>query len=555
MTLFLCVLWTLVLLTAQTPASPSFSDATRFGLTLPTVTVASPEWELRQLEPLTLQGRNLPAERTITITLDTASGEIQESVQVATDGTVLLERTLFANLNGITITMPNTTLTNTIMTNTTARLEVNTTPQQVNLPPTVLLTRTPFSISDTNTDTANPSTTNPATAAATSAPADQDDGVFSQLARPEENATTASTATPPEATITAEATTTNATENATETATEAIQTEASNATGVEAVEAEPADPVTPEAAADTPQDASTTETVADETPPETESETDISTDTMTTVTEETSPEPSPETSPLPADQAPQPSAIPAWLRSLANVGWYMAYTLVGVIIALRITLLCKYWVAQSEDIEAYWRKYKDVPRFTRLNIVRYFSLLEKLVLLLLFAVTVALATLGNWAQQGFTVSAWSALARAFTNPWTSLASANPPGFANIVWQVALVVFLLAALLALITLILPRLERAKTASRTPLYVLFALLVPGSGLVDEDAAGLGLFLLLAWALIGLSVLRELYDLPFQFDLGIWGGLEALAGLYLLNAFALLGVLVWSRRKQQQLKRTVA
>jgi len=222
---------------------------------------------------------------------------------------------------------------------------------------------------------------------------------------------------------------------------------------------------------------------------------------------------------------------------------------------VRITLLCKYWVAQSDDIEAYWRKHKDVPRFVRLDIVRYFSVLERLMLVLLFALTLLLSTLGHWAARGFPEAVWSALGHTFTNPWTSLATADPPGVARVVWFVMLAVFLLACLLALIALVVPRSARAKEAPRTPLYVVFALLVPGSGLLDEDTAGVGLLLLLAWAVVGLSVLRDLYALPFQFDLGIWGGVVALAAVYLLNAFALLGVFVWSRRKQQQLERTVA
>jgi hypothetical protein len=544
------------------------------------VQVVLPQWEVSSLEPLTLQGRNLPVEHTITITLLTSAGDIQETVQVASDGTAMLSRTLFADVSSITITTPESTVS----------LDIVGPNQRVVLEPTVLLSPAPFSVNsvlsqlaeaDANTDTQSTVTATletPATEEPASAEAEEP--VPETPVADAEEAASAETAAE------------TATESATETTSDVPETETSeaapapsassdvleadtapnaSATDVDSDPTEMPTEAQPPTEATTP-DTSTTEattteatttavttTAATETV-DTESTEDVTTDTTTatgtTTATDTAVSADPtEEAPVGTTAALEPRAVAAWLRSLANVGWYLAYTLVGVIIALRVTLLCKYWVAQSNDIEAYWRKYKDVPRFARLNIVRYFSLLEKLVLLLLFAVTLSLATLGHWAQQGFTSPAWTALAQTFTNPWTSLADARPPGMANIIWQVALVVFLLACLLALIALVLPRFESASAAPRTPLYTLFALLAPGSGLADEDAAGVGLLFLLAWAVVGLSVLRDLYDLPFQFDIGIWGGLIALAGLYLLNAFALLGVFVWSRRKQQHLKRTVA
>lgn len=517
MTVFLSVLWTLVLLTAQPPAPPTELVT---GAMLARVHVAAPEWELTQLEPLVLQGRNLPAEGNIVVTFDTAVGEIQETVRATIEGTVVLERTLFAPVNTITIVTPDGT----------AKLDASTAPQQVTLAPVVLLTRVvPFGTSqedvleqlvtseaalETATEEAAPIVVARVEAVPDEAVPDEaisDEAVPDEVVSDEAPSEAADPVTPD--IVTSEPGSEASIEPATPDA--LAEPEETGAEPTELPSLEPANPaITPEAA-----------------------------ETTTATTEVTT------------EETAEPRTVPAWLRALANVAWYLAYTLVGVIVAVRITLLCKYWVAQSDNIEAYWREHKDVPRFARLDIVRYFSLLEKLVLVVLFALTLLLATLGDWAQRGFSESVWSALTRTFTNPWSGIARANPPGVAQVLWYVMLAVFLLAFLLALIALVLPRFERAKHAPRTPLYVVFALLVPGSGLVDEDAAGLGLVLLLAWAVVGLSVLRELYDLPFQFELGIWGGFEALAGVYLLNALALLAVFVWSRRKQQPLERTVA
>ncbi|MEM7735132.1 MAG: hypothetical protein AAF267_05020, partial [Deinococcota bacterium] len=247
------------------------------------------------------------------------------------------------------------------------------------------------------------------------------------------------------------------------TPTEAISTEATSTE-------EPLPTETPTDKAATTETASPEPLTAEETPSET-----ASTETTSDATTET---------PTPVVSTP-----PAWLVALGRSSWHLTFAVVLAIIALRLTLLCKYWVAQSEDIEAYWREHKRVPKLARLNIMNYFSVAEKLTLLGLFGVALLLAILAHWEDGGFATSLNTTLQQAVRNPWAALASANPPQLASLVWQVALGVFFVAAVIHLVGLVLPRPERARAPQGTPLYGLFSVLIPGSALA---ARGYGILL---------------------------------------------------------------
>jgi hypothetical protein len=249
----------------------------------------------------------------------------------------------------------------------------------------------------------------------------------------------------------------------------------------------------------------------------------------------------------PAIETPAPvvrTPPPAWLIALGRSSWYLTFAVILAIIGLRLTLLCKYWVSQSEDIEAYWREHKTVPKLARLNIMRYFNTAEKLTLLGLFIVALLLATLAHWEDGAFATSLVTALQQTSRNPWRALAGALPPQLSALVWQIALGVFFVATSIHLVGLVLPRPERAQTPKGTPLYGLFSLLIPGSALASR---GYGIVLMLAWVVVGTSVLRQIYNLPDILNLGVWGGFWALGVVYGLNLILLVAHYILGRRKQ--------
>src|SRR5690606_23018771 len=101
----------------------------------------------------------------------------------------------------------------------------------------------------------------------------------------------------------------------------------------------------------------------------------------------------------------------------------------------------------------------------------------------------------------------AALGAAFTNPWAALTGLRAFG-PYWLWVGVVVLFLAWIAWTVITLLIPRPASARTAPRTFLYHLLALLLPGSGLADELW---GVVLLLPWAIFGIDTLLHFFAFP--------------------------------------------
>jgi hypothetical protein len=77
--------------------------------------------------------------------------------------------------------------------------------------------------------------------------------------------------------------------------------------------------------------------------------------------------------------------------TLGRHGWAAVLALLATIFLLHLTLVAKYWVPQSEA---------RAPVWGRLLSIRYYSLTEKLVLVLLLAITLGAAGLAAWYERG-----------------------------------------------------------------------------------------------------------------------------------------------------------
>ena len=141
------------------------------------------------------------------------------------------------------------------------------------------------------------------------------------------------------------------------------------------------------------------------------------------------------------------------------------------------------------------------------------------------------AASGNWQD---------ALAGAFTNP-QRIFSTPPYGFSLLLWHALQLLFLLALLIHVGFLIVPRPRSAHRAPRSWAYTLLALLFPGTGLADELW---GIFLLVPWAVLGTWALLPGFISGFPLTLSL-----ALAGVYLLNTVAVI-VEGWSYRSERRL-----
>lgn len=85
---------------------------------------------------------------------------------------------------------------------------------------------------------------------------------------------------------------------------------------------------------------------------------------------------------------------------VGRTGWYGVAALLVSILALHITLLAKYWRPQSLNLQRARNNGKKVsPVMARLSFMRYATFLEKLVVVLLFAATLALTALYGWSTK------------------------------------------------------------------------------------------------------------------------------------------------------------
>lgn len=114
----------------------------------------------------------------------------------------------------------------------------------------------------------------------------------------------------------------------------------------------------------------------------------------------------------------------------------------------------------------------------------------------------------------------AALGEAATAPWRALPQARPAGVPAWAWWIVLVLYALLLLALVLQLFVARPRVARDAPRTPVYHPLALLVPGSGHLDELW---GLLLLVPWALFGLDALVRVAGggagLPVSLRLEVW------------------------------------
>src|SRR5690606_9316805 len=86
-------------------------------------------------------------------------------------------------------------------------------------------------------------------------------------------------------------------------------------------------------------------------------------------------------------------------ESVGRSGWYGVGALLVAILALHLTLSAKYWRAQSLVLSQRRQAGASVGPAARLFTIRYATITEKLVILLLFAAVLAQAALSGWVQR------------------------------------------------------------------------------------------------------------------------------------------------------------
>ncbi len=82
-------------------------------------------------------------------------------------------------------------------------------------------------------------------------------------------------------------------------------------------------------------------------------------------------------------------------RFLGRSGWYSALALLATVLALHFTLAAKYWRAQSVNFERRRLLNRSVSPVSRIFIMRFYSLTEKVVLLMLLAGALLMAGLAS----------------------------------------------------------------------------------------------------------------------------------------------------------------
>lgn len=90
------------------------------------------------------------------------------------------------------------------------------------------------------------------------------------------------------------------------------------------------------------------------------------------------------------------ASLDRFFLGLGRSGWYAVAALVATILALHLTLVAKYWAPQTLAIRRGRETGSSRKPWARLLAIRYYSLTEKLVLVLLFAATLTLLGLTHW---------------------------------------------------------------------------------------------------------------------------------------------------------------
>jgi len=86
--------------------------------------------------------------------------------------------------------------------------------------------------------------------------------------------------------------------------------------------------------------------------------------------------------------------------ALGRAGWYGVAALLVAMVFLHFTLIAKYWRPQTLSLRQRRESGRSTGRVPRLFALRYYSITEKFVLVLMFAAVLALASLSAWATRG-----------------------------------------------------------------------------------------------------------------------------------------------------------
>ncbi len=114
--------------------------------------------------------------------------------------------------------------------------------------------------------------------------------------------------------------------------------------------------------------------------------------------------------------------------ALGRAGWYAVVALLLAMLFLHLTLIAKYWRPQSLALKQRLESGRATGRVPRLFALRYYTITEKFVLVLMFAAVLALASLSAWAGHGDTLpSAWRSGTLASVPARDALTSALQPG--------------------------------------------------------------------------------------------------------------------------------
>lgn len=262
------------------------------------------------------------------------------------------------------------------------------------------------------------------------------------------------------------------------------------------------------------------------------------------------------------------------VRSLAQNAWLAVVSMLIAALVLSLVLSAKYaamrhFLAEGEKRGRYF-------------FLRYASFFEKLVLVVLLALAACFTALAKWEQRSETVDqiasgslanpvaasvlpagtdvttihntfelqnavngSWgSAVLGAFTDPVDTLLTPTF-GVPTWAWYIAVGLYALLTLFAVVFLLIPRPRVAKNVPRNWLYVLLAVVFPGTSFADEFW---GLVLLGSWAVIALDRVVGLLG-GAAFIPEYWA--YALLGIiYALNVLALIPEVFSHRRRMKEL-----
>ena len=233
-------------------------------------------------------------------------------------------------------------------------------------------------------------------------------------------------------------------------------------------------------------------------------------------------------------------------RSLGRSGWFGVVSLLFAFTALHLTLMAKYWRPQSVNLERRRSVGRSVSPLSPALAIRYYSLTEKLVLLILLLSVVALVVLASAYETGLS---WQAiLGNVRANPWPGLLSLHPNAMNRVFWIIFATLFALVALFTLVWVFIPRMRWVANSPRSFAYHVLTVLVPGSGLADEMW---GLLLIIPWALFGIDAMSEVFGWGFNLGFSLFFDFIILAGIYLLNLVSVIVEFRSYSRRMEALK----